>query len=119
MSAPREFQVDCAPGEGRCALSGVMRLESVEAYLPVLAEVEAVLRAMPALRLDLTRLAFLNSSGVRALARLVLAARHSGKPLTIVASARYPWQVKAVASLQAIHPRLAVELRASGEPDGR
>jgi hypothetical protein len=116
MSARREFRVDCAPGELRCALTGVMRLESVEAYRSVLAEVEAVLRAMPALTLDLTRLAFLNSSGVRALARLVLAARHSGKPLTIVATSRYPWQAKAVASLHAIHPGLAVELRAA-EPE--
>lgn len=111
MSTRREHEVVFTPEEGRCAVSGVLRLASVDAYAPVLAGVAEALRTWPRLTLDLRELAFLNSSGVRALARLVLAARDADRPLALVGTTRYPWQAKAAASLRAIHPGLVIELR--------
>ncbi len=59
---------------------------------------------------DLSDVVLMNSSGLRALADLVLLARQSKTSLTFVGKADVPWHSKTVASLKPLYARLAVRL---------
>ena len=96
-----DFTIDCAPTAAR--FYGVMRLVSAPAYERPLGPVRDAMLAAAAFRLDLSGLSFMNSSGVRALAELVLLARKEKKRLVIVAKGSMPWQKKAAASLAGIY----------------
>jgi hypothetical protein len=60
--------------------------------------------------LDLTAVVFMNSSGIRALGALVLAAKRAVARFTIVGSASVPWQRKTLASLGKLYDGVTVEL---------
>lgn len=106
----QEFTV--AHGAAHTTLAGVLRLPSPEAYEPTLAPVRAALEASDGgYTLDVSRTTFMNSSGIRALANLVLLARRTGRELRLIGSAGVPWQKKTMTSLGALHDGLRVELR--------
>jgi hypothetical protein len=95
----------------RARLRGVMRLESAAAYEAVFAPLRAAMLAAPGTyTIELGELTLMNSSGIRALGMLVLAASQAGKPLVLRGSKQVPWQVKTVASLRALHAGLSIEL---------
>jgi hypothetical protein len=107
----KEYSVDHAPG-GDCAiLHGVMRLASPAAYDAALGTVRQRVEQGGALSIDLLDVTFMNSSGIRALASLVLLAKTKSAPLRIVASDKIPWQKKTLTSLRVINQALTVELR--------
>ena len=109
MSEAADFTLKC--GAGRAALGGIMRLESVEAYDRELEPVRLALEATTdPFTIDVTALVFLNSSGIRALGDLVLAARDRGQRLILVGSAAIPWQKKTFASLSRIHDGIETRL---------
>lgn len=105
------YSVECPAGGDAAVLRGVMRLASPQAYDEALAAVRARVDAGGALTVDVSAVPFMNSSGIRALAGLVLRARDRGTRLRLVGSAQVPWQKKTAASLRSIDPGLAVELR--------
>lgn len=92
---------------GGATLAGVLRLSSPIAYKPVLQPLQDAIEAAPkAYRIDLAKLTFLNSSGVTALSRLVMAARQHDVPLVVVVDDGVPWQRKTLSSLQRLYPKL-------------
>ena len=104
-----DFQIDTSEA-GKAVLSGVMRLESPEAYEKALAGVrEGVLASASPYLLDLRKVVFLNSSGIRTLGSIVLLAAERGKAVALAGDPNVPWQKKTFASFQALHPSL--ELR--------
>jgi hypothetical protein len=104
-----DFTVEHA--EGRSTLRGVLRLPSPEAYDPTFAPIRAAVAAdAAAYTLDVADVTFMNSSGIRALADIVLAARNAGRPFRLVGSSAVPWQKKTMTSLKALHDGLEVEL---------
>jgi anti-anti-sigma factor len=105
-----QYSVDCPEGSDVAVLHGVMRLASPAAYESVFAPVRARIVAHHPSTIDLSDVSFMNSSGIRALASLVVLAKDTGAALRLVASERVPWQKKTVASLRAISPALGVEL---------
>jgi hypothetical protein len=106
-----DFAVEQQPDRSGATLRGVMRFESVQAYDRVLAPIrEALVAAQGRYQIDISGLVFLNSSGIRALADLVLAARAGGKSLVIVGAATVPWQQKTFASLRKLYTGLEVRL---------
>lgn len=108
MSEP-EFSVEVR--HGVATLGGVFRLESPEAYDRAFAGVFAGLEAAPSgLTVDLTEVILMNSSGIRALADLVIRARRSRTPLTFLGRADVPWHNKTVASLAPLYDGLMVRL---------
>ena len=105
------YSVECAEGSDLAVMRGIMRLASPAAYDGVFAPVRARIEAGRGATVDLCDVAFMNSSGIRALATLVLLAKEKGAALHMVASEKVPWQKKTMSSLRAISPALTVALR--------
>jgi anti-anti-sigma factor len=105
-----QYSVELADTGDVAHMRGVMRLASPAAYEAIFAGVRARLDRGAPLTIDLRDVSFMNSSGIRALATLVLAAKASSAPLRIVASQSAVWQKKTMPSLRAIHSTLVVDL---------
>jgi hypothetical protein len=106
-----EYTVDCPAAADTAVLRGVMRLATPAAYDRVFAPIVARVSTGGPMSLDLTNLTFMNSSGIRALATLVLKAKERGAPLRLIANAKIPWQKKTATSLAALNKDLTLELR--------
>ena len=106
-----EYSVACPDGSDLAVLRGVMRLPTPAAYDQVFAPLLRRIERGEPLRIDLAGVPFMNSSGIRALAALVLRAKDSGSRLRVVASVKVPWQKKTLASLCGISSELEVEMR--------
>ncbi len=106
-----DYSVDAQPDGDLVAIRGVMRLPTPAAFDDAFRPLTARLDRGEPLRVDLTALSFLNSSGIRALATLVLRAKARRAPLTLIGASRVPWQAKTLQSLKTLHDDLAVELR--------
>jgi hypothetical protein len=106
----REYAVERGPSPGAWILRGVMRLESAEAYARALAPLEAAAATPGVLTIDITSVVFLNSSGIRALADVLLVARKSGAQVTLFGSAAVPWQKKLALSFTGLFPEFEIRL---------
>jgi hypothetical protein len=111
MSADRpEYAVDRGQSPGSWFLRGVMRLDSPEAYARAFAPVVASLAEGSPVSIDLSQVVFLNSSGIRALADVILQAREKRCPVRLFGSAAVPWQKKLATSLTGLFPEIVVQL---------
>jgi hypothetical protein len=61
--------------------------------------------------LDVCGVVLMNSSGIHALASMVMLAKERNATLRVVASEGVPWQKMTISSLRALSPALEVELR--------
>lgn len=111
MTAHDDYSVDYDSTPNAAVLRGVMRLESVEAYERVFAPIgQALADAAERYTIDVSEVMLMNSSGIRALASIVLAAKRASKKLVLVGRANVPWQRKSVASLRSLYDGLEVRL---------
>jgi hypothetical protein len=104
------YRIDVDRQTNTAVLSGVFRLATPEQYDGVFAPIAARLSAAPEFTVDLSDVVLMNSSGLRALADLVMAARRNGTPLTFLGRSAVPWHGKSVASLQPLYSGLTVRL---------
>jgi hypothetical protein len=105
-----QYSVELPEAGDVARMRGVMRLASPAAYDALFAGVRARLDRGAALTIDLRDVSFMNSSGIRALATLVLAAKASDASLRILASRSAVWQRKTMPSLRAINSALVVNV---------
>lgn len=111
MTHQDDYAVDCEARPDTATLSGVMRLQSVQAYERLFAPLEAGLgKCEGPYTIDITAVSLMNSSGIRALAALVLAARRSEQRLVVVGRESVAWQRKTVSSLGALYEGLTVRM---------
>ncbi len=96
-------------------LSGSLRLNGLDEYAPIQDALILCLESAQAMSLDLSRLEFLNSSGIAMLSKFIIAARtittdKTGFQLTISGSKAIPWQGKSLINLQRLFPALTIEM---------
>lgn len=104
-----DYCVECLPD--RTVITGVLRLHSPVAYEGLFAPLQQAIEGVAgAYTIDLTGVMFMNSSGVTAISRVVLAARSRGVPLKMVGSEETPWHRKTLQSLARLHPSFEIEL---------
>lgn len=102
-----EYTITLDQASHSATLSGVLRLSSPVAYRPVMQPIQDAIEAgPPSYRVDLRGLSFMNSSGVTALSRLVMAARQHDVPLVCVVNDAVPWQRKTLSSLARLYPKI-------------
>ncbi len=111
MKAERpDYAVDPGQSPGTWFLRGVMRLDSPEAYAQAFGPIVASLGTAQEISIDLSQVVFLNSSGIRALADVLLAAREKRCQVKLFGSAAVPWQKKLAASLTGLFPDLVMRI---------
>jgi len=116
MSERPDYTIERAAGSRTVAFAGVIRLESTEAYERLFQPLRSEMTASKdRYTLDVSAVVFMNSSGIRAVAELVLAAKQARIPLTIRSDAKSPWQKKTLASLRFLDSELELEARAPGD----
>jgi hypothetical protein len=95
----------------RTVVRGVLRLESVDAYDAVFGPARAGL-TLPhgSYTIDVTGVSLMNSSGIRALANLVLLAKQHDTSLVLLGSESVAWQRKTMASLSSLYDRVEIRL---------
>jgi hypothetical protein len=88
-------------------LEGSFRLNG-PLYTPIREMLENILaQKRDQLRLDLTGLRFLNSSGINVLAKFAILVRNEGHTmLSVIGSKKIPWQEKSLPNLKKLHPAL-------------
>jgi hypothetical protein len=95
----------------QAAIKGVLRLPTADAYDAVFATIsKSVAEPLSSFELDVREVSFLNSSGIRALANLIMAARTAGSRLRIMGSVDVPWQKKTLTSLGVLYEGLTIQL---------
>jgi hypothetical protein len=108
----KDWQIVTRDEPATAILRGVFRLESPEAYDAAFDPILAGLNAAgdSGYTVDVTDAILMNSSGIRALADLVLVAKRTKQRLIFVAKRSVPWQLKTMATLQSLHAQLEVSL---------
>jgi hypothetical protein len=105
-----DYSVDPGQTPGTWFLRGVMRLDSAEAYARAFEPIVASLAKATGVSIDLSQVMFLNSSGIRALADVLLLAREKRCQVKLFGSAAVPWQKKLATSLTGIFPEIEMRL---------
>ncbi|HEU5074108.1 MAG TPA: hypothetical protein VFU02_08040 [Polyangiaceae bacterium] len=106
----KDWQIITQAEAATASLRGVFRLESPEAYDVAFGPILAGLNAAgdSGYTVDITNATLMNSSGIRALADLVLRAKRTHQRVVFVAKRSVPWQAKTMATLQSLHAQLQV-----------
>ncbi|HXI58743.1 MAG TPA: hypothetical protein VNO55_21900 [Polyangia bacterium] len=105
-----EYSIDCTTQPATALLRGVLRLQSTESYDRLFEPIRNnMLAGGRSYVLDLREVVLMNSSGIRALAGLVLLAKEKGVALSLRVRESIPWQRKTVASLKLLDPALDVQ----------
>lgn len=106
-----DYHIDLESQPATAVLRGVFRLATPEQYDVLFAPLfERLGAAGSGFTVDLTDVVLMNSSGLRALADLVMAARRGGSLLTFLGKADVPWHSKTVGSLRPLYQGLTVKL---------
>jgi hypothetical protein len=105
-----EFKVEC--DDKSCTISGVMRLSSPVAYLEHFEIIRHKMRdASDKFIVDISKVEYLNSSGINAFGRIIIYARQEEIPLIILGDSQYPWQQKSIKPLEKLWDKLEVRIQ--------
>jgi len=103
------YQVDFDEAEGRIAIAGVLRLNGMAEYGPIVSLLANAAEANSSLTLDLSALEFLNSSGIAVLSKFIIEIRNrGGLDLSVIGSRTVPWQGKSLQNLKRLMPALTL-----------
>ncbi len=93
--------------------TGLLRLGGPKEYAPIVDLLNKIVAEEPEqITLDLSKLEFLNSSGISMLSKFVLGLRKKkGIQLVILGSNDIPWQGKSLKNLQKFLPSLKLEIK--------
>lgn len=106
-----DYQVEYDEAQMTISCSGSFRLHGDE-YKPVLDILFAAADRKPEnLKLDVTNLQFLNSSGINTFSKFVLHVRTLGaSKVLVLGTTKFPWQEKSLKNLSRLLPSLEIEI---------
>ena len=94
----------------KCKIAGTLRLPSPLSYdHPFFPIKKALEEATDTLEINITELEYLNSSGITALARIIILARKLDKSIQLIISNDIPWQKRSLPSLQHLWEKLFIK----------
>lgn len=107
----QEHQYTYDPATQTIVLAGMLRLDGIQAYEPIVKFLEDVVSQAPThLTLDIRDLEYLNSSGIAVLSRFVLGLHRRGNiQLTMRASSQVTWQARSMRNLLRLMPEAELE----------
>lgn len=106
------YAVNLDPDAATLSMSGTLRLNGMDEYAPVSKLLSELLSLPSSPTLDLTKLGFLNSSGIAVLSKFVIEARTKKiENLRIVGAQSVPWQTKSLRNLQRLMPSLQLDIQ--------
>ncbi len=101
------YKISHSKIDNRIIFDGTLRLRGLDEYQEISATLETCIEHNNNLIIDLTKLDFLNSSGIAMLSRFVITLRKkSDVTLNILGSSEIPWQGKSLKNLQRLMPSL-------------
>ena len=102
-----KYLIESDDDASNISISGTLRFNGLSEYAPILDTLRSGISNGNNMRLDLTGLEFLNSSGIAMLSKFVIEARNmDAMTLTIEGSNSIPWQGKSLKNLQRLWPDL-------------
>ncbi|MCY7392430.1 MAG: hypothetical protein LH647_13390 [Leptolyngbyaceae cyanobacterium CAN_BIN12] len=105
-----DYTIRYEPESATAFFQGLLRLDGMEAYQPVMDILLNAIEASPSFTINLRDLEFLNSSGISMLSMFVVKARDKGTVnLVFQGSEKTLWQTKSLKNLQRLMPSLKLE----------
>lgn len=107
-----DYTVFYDPASTTVHFQGELSLGGPPEYAPIAQLLEEVAaQTPPALKLDLTKLEFLNSSGISMISKFIISLRpKSPLEVVVLGSNEIPWQGKSLKNLEKLLPGLRLEL---------
>lgn len=107
-----DYTVCYDPGSITVHFQGELSLGGPSEYAPLAQLLDGVVaQTPPALTLDLTKLEFLNSSGISLISKFIIGLRKKPPmPVKVLGSHSIPWQGKSLKNLEKLLPGLKLEL---------
>ena len=106
-----DYQAHYEPEQGRVEITGILRLNGLPEYQPIMDLLLQAVEEQAQVIVDLSRLEFLNSSGISMLSMFVVKVRGKGSiNLTIQGSSQIFWQTKSLKNLQRLMPSLVLSI---------
>lgn len=105
-----EYSIYYDPETATVFFRGMLRLNGIEEYQPVIDLLNKIAEQSTEFTLDLRQLEFLNSSGISMLSMFAIQMRQ--KPnvqLTLLGASRIAWQMRSLRNLQRLMPSLQLE----------
>ncbi len=103
----KDYSLKCEPA--RAVLSGQFSLSNPMEFENIFAEIQqGIEEAGDSYTIDVVGTHFMSSSGITALARVVMHARKNGKKLVLVVDEGMLWQRKTVVALQNLWEKLEI-----------
>tara|TARA_E500000178_G_C16736309_1_gene623901 strand:- start:302 stop:640 length:339 start_codon:yes stop_codon:yes gene_type:complete len=104
-----EYKINCS-NPNKVEIIGSMRLPSPLSYENLFEPIkEQIELSTEKYQINLVKLDYLNSSGLTALARILILSRSLKKPIKVVANNNIPWQKKSLSSLEKLWDQIEIE----------
>lgn len=95
--------------EDKCKISGTMRLPSPLSYDQPFNSISVGIKEQnTCFIIDISELEYLNSSGITALARLVILAKNENQEIKLLMNEEIPWQNRSLRSLSSLWKKLTI-----------
>ena len=106
-----DFNINCS-NPNKAEIIGSMRLPSPLSYENLFEAIKEQLElSTETYEINLVQLNYLNSSGLTALARILILGRSLKKPIKIIANQSIPWQKKSLTSLNKLWDKITIEFQ--------
>lgn len=98
-----DYVIDCQ-GKAKAVLSGILREPNPTVYdklfKDIITGISKLKNPKQTFTIDFNNLTYLNSSGITAIARIIMHARNTEVPMKMVGNKNIPWQAKSLVSLK-------------------